>query len=57
MHRYRTPGEPDGTVLPLGTSVETFTTYNDIDDESSATTEVYEKNREWTAVDEKFFCF
>lgn len=57
MHRYRTPGEPDGTVLPLGTSIETHSTYDQIEEESSTTTEVYEKNREWTAVDEKFFIY
>lgn len=52
LHRYRTPGEPDGTVLRIGTRAETCSTF-DNNQEEVTSTEVYEKNREWTAVDEK----
>lgn len=51
LHRYRTPGEADGTVLPLGNDIECRSTFDyDVDDLKSSS--VYEKNRDWTAVDE-----
>ncbi|GMT05151.1 hypothetical protein PENTCL1PPCAC_27325, partial [Pristionchus entomophagus] len=51
MHRYRTPGEPDGTVLPMGARVETMSTF-DLDGDEGKTTDIYEKDRGWTAVDQ-----
>lgn len=49
LHRYRTPGEADGTVLPMGATVETVSTYNLENEESFARTEIYEKNKGWCA--------
>ncbi|KAM3727836.1 Maternal DNA replication licensing factor [Dirofilaria immitis] len=47
LHQYRTPGEPDGTVLPMGTDIETLTTFDM--EEVSTINEIYEKNKEWCA--------
>ncbi|TKR80367.1 hypothetical protein L596_014451 [Steinernema carpocapsae] len=49
LHQYRTPGEPDGTVLPMGRAVETMSTFDLQEEEGSHTTEVYEKDKGWTA--------
>ncbi|KAK0403830.1 hypothetical protein QR680_017145 [Steinernema hermaphroditum] len=49
LHQYRTPGEADGTVLPMGAAVETMSTFDLHEEEASATTEVYEKDKGWTA--------
>ncbi|MFH4973686.1 hypothetical protein AB6A40_000395 [Gnathostoma spinigerum] len=49
LHRYRTPGEADGTVLPMGGAVETVSTFDLDNDEVNGTTEIYEKNRGWCA--------
>uniref|UniRef100_A0A915DLE0 DNA replication licensing factor MCM3 n=1 Tax=Ditylenchus dipsaci TaxID=166011 RepID=A0A915DLE0_9BILA len=51
LHRYRTPGEPDGTVLPFGNDVECRSTF-DHEQEDTTNSSVYEKNRDWTAIDE-----
>jgi len=53
LHRYRTPGEPDGTVLPIGSAVEVHSTFDSEHADTHTTTDVYEKNRKWTAVDDK----
>uniref|UniRef100_A0A914CBQ2 DNA replication licensing factor MCM3 n=3 Tax=Acrobeloides nanus TaxID=290746 RepID=A0A914CBQ2_9BILA len=52
LHRYRTPGEPDGTVLPIGAALETLSTFDNDHDEPLNSTDIYEKNRGWTAVPE-----
>ncbi|KAI1716223.1 MCM2/3/5 family domain-containing protein [Ditylenchus destructor] len=51
LHRFRTPGESDGTVLPLGNDIECRSTF-DYEVEDAKSSSVYEKNRDWTAVDE-----
>jgi DNA replication licensing factor MCM3 len=52
LHRYRAQGEPDGTVLPIGNTVDCRTTFDPEYSSEPGSAEVYEKNREWTAVDE-----
>ncbi|VDK89352.1 unnamed protein product [Litomosoides sigmodontis] len=47
LHQYRTPGEPDGAVLPMGFDTETLTTFDM--EEVSATSEICEKNKDWCA--------
>ncbi|VDO62549.1 unnamed protein product, partial [Onchocerca flexuosa] len=47
LHQYRTPGEPDGAVLPMGSDIESLTTFDM--EEVSATNEICEKNKEWCA--------
>ncbi|EFO21958.1 DNA replication licensing factor [Loa loa] len=47
LHQYRTPGEPDGAVLPMGADIETLTTFDM--EEVSTTSEICEKNKEWCA--------
>ncbi|PAV78729.1 hypothetical protein WR25_07419 [Diploscapter pachys] len=47
IHRYRTPGEPDGTVLPMGNGVDTLSTF-DLDSAQKAS-EIWEKNTGWTS--------
>ncbi|KAL3990734.1 MCM2/3/5 family protein [Acanthocheilonema viteae] len=47
LHQYRTPGEPDGAVLPMGADVETLTTFDM--EEVSTTNEICEKNKDWCA--------
>ncbi|VDK47522.1 unnamed protein product [Anisakis simplex] len=49
LHRYRTPGEADGTVLPMGAAVETLSTFDLDENDSQGGTEIYEKNRGWCA--------
>lgn len=56
LHRYRNPGEPDGTVLTIGSVTETCSTFANNQEEVTST-EVYEKNRDWTAVDDKYAKF
>lgn len=51
LHRYRTPGEPAGSVLQISSNYATMSTFAE-DQESFGSTEVYEKNREWTAIDD-----
>uniref|UniRef100_A0A158Q8V9 DNA replication licensing factor MCM3 n=1 Tax=Elaeophora elaphi TaxID=1147741 RepID=A0A158Q8V9_9BILA len=46
LHQYRTPGEPDGSVLPMGADIETLTTF---DMEEISTSEICEKNKDWCA--------
>ncbi|KAK5970193.1 DNA helicase [Trichostrongylus colubriformis] len=45
LHCYRAPGEEDGTVLPMGTGVETMSTFDLHATEKSS--EMYEKNSDW----------
>ncbi|VDN17529.1 unnamed protein product [Gongylonema pulchrum] len=52
LHQYRTPGEADGAVLPMGTAVESLTSFDA--DEEVTMTEVCEKNKDWCAVKERF---
>lgn len=52
LHRYRAQGEPDGTVQPIGIAVENRTTFDPEYNNEQGQTDVYEKNREWTAVEE-----
>ncbi|KAH7699901.1 Minichromosome maintenance 3, partial [Aphelenchoides avenae] len=52
LHRYRTPGEPDGRVLPIGSTVDCQNAVETQNDEGPHATEIYEKNRGWTAVEE-----
>lgn len=49
MHRYRTPGEEDGAVLPMGAALETLTTEDmeEEEEEKNGPTPVYEKNDDW----------
>lgn len=54
MHRYRTPGEPDGRVLPIGSTVDCQNAVETQNDEGPHATEIYEKNRGWTAVEERY---
>ncbi|CAD5227406.1 unnamed protein product [Bursaphelenchus okinawaensis] len=50
LHRYRSPGEPDGAVLSIQAAVESLTTFEAEVEES--TVDIYEKNRGWTAVND-----
>ncbi|CAJ0930381.1 unnamed protein product, partial [Mesorhabditis belari] len=51
MHRYRTKGEPDGTVLKMGGAVKTISTKPlDDDAEKGRNDGIYEKDSAWTAV-------
>nr|CAD2164539.1 unnamed protein product [Meloidogyne enterolobii] len=52
LHRYRAQGESDGAVQPMGTTLENRTTFN-TDGSSENSKEIYEKNREWTAMEER----
>lgn len=55
LHRYRTPGEPPGTVLQTGAGVGgvgSMTTFDATASGEEQSTEVYERNRDWTAVDD-----
>ena len=54
LHRYRTPGEPDGTAMPIGTAIECRSTF-DIgrSDQDQGSVDVYEKNRDWTAIEDR----
>ncbi|CAI4228766.1 unnamed protein product [Auanema sp. JU1783] len=51
LHSYRTPGEADGTVLPMGAGVDTMSTL-DLDGNHKAS-EMYEKNTDWTSYKDK----
>ncbi|KAE9548878.1 hypothetical protein FO519_007903 [Halicephalobus sp. NKZ332] len=51
LQSYRTPGEPDGTVLRLDSAGETLSTF-DNHDEGDDNADIYEKNRGWTAVND-----
>lgn len=53
LHRYRAPGEADGAVLTFNAAVETLSTHVHEAEDPQATTDMWEKNRGWTAVDEK----
>jgi hypothetical protein len=53
LHRYRAPGEPDGSVLTFNAAVETLSTHVEEIEDPQGGTEIYEKNRGWTAVDER----
>jgi hypothetical protein len=52
LHRYRAQGEPDGTVQAIGNLVENRTTFDPEYSTELDSADVYEKNREWTAVEE-----
>lgn len=54
LHRYRTPGEADGTVLPMGAAVETLSTFDLDNVETHGNTEIYEKNKGWCAAKHKY---
>ncbi|XDV41892.1 hypothetical protein PO909_010675, partial [Leuciscus waleckii] len=44
MHRYRTPGEPEGTAMPLGSTVDVFATEDpNITEASELELQIYEK--------------
>uniref|UniRef100_A0A915B2R2 DNA replication licensing factor MCM3 n=1 Tax=Parascaris univalens TaxID=6257 RepID=A0A915B2R2_PARUN len=49
LHRYRTPGEADGAVLPMGAAVETLSTFDLDNVDTHGSTEIYEKNKGWCA--------
>ncbi|VDM37552.1 unnamed protein product [Toxocara canis] len=49
LHRYRTPGEADGTVMQMGAAVETLSTFDLENAETQGATEIYEKNKGWCA--------
>ena len=51
LQSYRTPGEPDGTVLRLDAAGETLSTF-DNHEEGDDNADIYEKNRGWTAVND-----
>lgn len=51
LHRYRTPGEADGAVLPFGATSEVISTFEAEVEDTAA--DIYEKNRGWTAVSEE----
>ncbi|CAD6193932.1 unnamed protein product [Caenorhabditis auriculariae] len=44
LQTFRTPGEADGTVLPMGSGVETVSTFNL---EAKKTRRIYEENTSW----------
>ena len=52
LHRYRAQGESDGAVQPMGSTLENRTTF-DVNGTSENSNEIYEKNREWTAMEER----
>lgn len=52
LHRYRAPGEPDGAVLTFNAAVETLSTHVHNQEDQVNDTDIYEKNRGWTAIDE-----
>ncbi|TRY82974.1 hypothetical protein DNTS_004596 [Danionella cerebrum] len=44
MHRYRTPGEPEGAAMPLGSSVDVFATDDpNINESAEQELQIYEK--------------
>ncbi|XP_073667531.1 MCM3 minichromosome maintenance deficient 3 (S. cerevisiae), like [Paramisgurnus dabryanus] len=44
MHRYRTPGEPEGTAMPLGSTVDVFATEDpNITEAADQELQIYEK--------------
>lgn len=51
LHRYRAPGEADGTVLT--STIETLSTFDVRGDEVSGSNEIYEKHKDWCADNEK----
>jgi len=53
LHRYRTPGEADGTVLTFNSTVETLSTHVEEPQDTTGASDMYELNRGWTAVDER----
>uniref|UniRef100_A0A915CK08 DNA replication licensing factor MCM3 n=1 Tax=Parascaris univalens TaxID=6257 RepID=A0A915CK08_PARUN len=53
LHRYRTPGEADGAVLPMGAAVETLSTFDLDNVDTHGSTEIYEKNKGWCAAKHK----
>ncbi|CAB3397709.1 unnamed protein product [Caenorhabditis bovis] len=50
LHTYRAPGEADGTVLPMGSGVETVSTLN-VESKKSRNS-IYEENTSWAGLDE-----
>ncbi|KAL7069668.1 hypothetical protein ACQ4LE_010848 [Meloidogyne hapla] len=52
LHRYRAQGESDGAVQPMGTTLENRTTFNSAGS-SESSKEIYEKSREWTAIEDR----
>ncbi|KAL3087996.1 hypothetical protein niasHT_026417 [Heterodera trifolii] len=52
LHRYRPQGDSVGAVQAFGTAMEVRTTFDAEKGDSHGRMEVYEKNREWTAVEE-----
>lgn len=43
MHRYRTPTEQDGEVLPMGSSIDMLSTQDQEPDDEADQTDVFEK--------------
>ncbi|PIC28538.1 hypothetical protein B9Z55_020412 [Caenorhabditis nigoni] len=51
LHTYRTQGEADGTVLPMGGGVETISTINM--ETKKASSSIYEENTQWAGIQNK----
>ncbi|VDN58465.1 unnamed protein product [Dracunculus medinensis] len=47
LHRYRAPGESEGSVLQMGAAIETLSTFDFLDEEANVTADIYEKNKIW----------
>lgn len=48
LHTYRTPGEADGTVLPMGGGVDTISTINM--ETKKTSNSIYEENTQWAGI-------
>ncbi|CAI2354109.1 unnamed protein product [Caenorhabditis sp. 36 PRJEB53466] len=48
LHTYRTQGEADGTVMPMGGGVETISTINM--ETKKASSSIYEENTQWAGI-------
>lgn len=55
LHRYRTPGEPDGTVLEMAATLESLSTEdpNEVDSDL-VDTPMYERNDAWLPKRDRF---
>lgn len=57
LHRYRAPGESEGSVLQMGAAIETLSTFDFLDEEANVTADIYEKNKIWCSSAPKFVFF
>ncbi|KAI6173760.1 DNA replication licensing factor MCM3 [Aphelenchoides besseyi] len=57
LHAYRAPGEADGAVMSFNADTENLSTYHTEEQQATGDTDVFEKNRGWTAVDESYLVF